>query len=121
MATKVDAGIGSRRTPDTVLDLVERLAGELAAAGWLLRSGHVPGAGQAFERGADADAEVFLPWPTFEIDVPVLAGESFGEPTPDAYDLAAATHKNWDRLKSGTPRPVRLQRAHRAGPRRPAR
>jgi hypothetical protein len=82
-------------------NLIERLAGKLAAAGRLLRPGHMTGDAHAFEHGADADAEVSPVGRPFEIDVPVLAGEPFGE-TPDALDLAAETHNNWDRLTSDT-------------------
>jgi hypothetical protein len=113
MATKVYAGIGSRRTPDTVLDLIERLAGELAAAGWLLRSGHVPGAGQAFERGADADAEVFLPWPTFEIDVPVLAGEVVRGTDRGRVRAGGRDTQELGSAQARHSRTARLQRAQR--------
>lgn len=59
------AGIGSRQTPGDVLLLMEGLAEKLAGEGWMLRSGHAAGADRAFERGANGNATIYLPWPSF--------------------------------------------------------
>ena len=48
------AGIGSRETPPTVLDLMGRFASQLSIQGWVLRTGMAGGADQAFYRGAHA-------------------------------------------------------------------
>jgi hypothetical protein len=45
-------GIGSRITPLWVRKLMSAIAFELWADGFTLRSGHSPGADQAFEAGA---------------------------------------------------------------------
>lgn len=57
------AGIGSRETPDNILDLMEKLASVLEDAGWILRSGGAKGADSAFEKGIkDSDnMQIFLP------------------------------------------------------------
>lgn len=46
------AGIGSRETPPTALDFMERCAMEWAMKDWTLRSGGAKGADSAFEKGA---------------------------------------------------------------------
>lgn len=66
---KIYAGIGSRETPEEVLQLMVRIGAVMAQAGWVLRSGHAPGADQAFERGCDlahGQKEIYLPWDGFE-------------------------------------------------------
>ena len=95
------AGIGSRRTPAPILGLCTELASRLAERGYLLRSGHAPGADQAFERGADLQAEVYLPWPKFEEGVGCAAGYLQRGPSPGAVTMAAAHHPAWERLGRG--------------------
>lgn len=58
-------GIGSRRTPDNVLEIMERAAIALRNRGFILRSGGANGADAAFEKGAMDMAEIYLPWPKF--------------------------------------------------------
>lgn len=48
---RIYAGIGSRRTPKEVVLVFESIARYLGSRGFLLRSGHAPGADVAFERG----------------------------------------------------------------------
>lgn len=45
------AGIGSRETPEDVLDLMTRIASELEKKGYILNSGGAKGADSAFEKG----------------------------------------------------------------------
>lgn len=56
---KLYAGIGSRKTPSDVLDLMERITYRAAARHWTLRSGGADGADRAFERGAQGETEIF--------------------------------------------------------------
>ncbi len=93
------AGIGSRQTPPQILDLMTALARKLAQTGYTLRSGHAPGADQAFERGAGQDAEIYLPWASFERAVCCSAGYTQPAPSPEALQLAGQHHPAWDRLK----------------------
>lgn len=61
---KVYAGIGSRRTPPEVQEVMAHLAGLLGQAGWTLRSGRAIGADSAFETGARnvrGSCEIYLP------------------------------------------------------------
>ncbi len=98
------AGIGSRKTPSGVLDLMARAASRLATEGWVLRTGMAGGADQAFYRGirAHGPGELYLPWPSFEADArsTAAAAEQFVlcQPSPAAYELAARFHPAWSRL-----------------------
>lgn len=50
---KYYAGIGSRRTPDAILEVMTNLAAKLSERGFILRSGGAKGADTAFEAGAN--------------------------------------------------------------------
>ena len=57
-------GIGSRKTPKIILDMMTELAMLLASQGWFLRSGGANGADVAFETGCDFNAgfkSIYLP------------------------------------------------------------
>jgi hypothetical protein len=95
------AGVGSRRTPPDVLELMELAALTLRQRNFILRSGHARGADQAFEAGAGYKAETYLPWPTFESDVPVAADFCMPRPAPGAYVIAAEHHPAWPQLSNG--------------------
>ena len=93
-------GIGSRSTPNKILRQMEQIAVRMREIGWMLRSGHAPGADQAFERGAFGQAQIFKPWASFEHEVPVL-GAPFHTPTHEAYVIAAEFHPRWKFLTRG--------------------
>jgi hypothetical protein len=80
-----------------MLELCEAIAAALAQRGWRLRSGHAPGADQAFERGAGPNADVFLPWGNFECRVPIR-GRRHDNPTEQAADCSGHYHPNWPAL-----------------------
>ena len=105
------AGIGSRRTPQPILDLMTALSARLASRDYTLRSGHAQGADQAFERGAGTRAEVYLPWPTFEQSVRCDAIYMQPSPSEQAIALAAQHHPAWGRLGRG-PRALRARNCH---------
>lgn len=94
------AGIGSRETPDNILKLMRSIAWRLAEEGWTLRSGHAPGADQAFELGAGEKCEIYLPWPSFEDRVKIL-GEKIPSPSMAAMEMAKQFHPAWNFLKQG--------------------
>jgi hypothetical protein len=90
-------GIGSRQTPEPVLQLIRSLGRELAEHGWLLRSGGSPGADTAFEQGCDeahGRKEIFLPWRGFNNSESPL----FDTPA-EALNIAARYHP---RLRSSS-------------------
>ena len=51
MKSMLYAGVGSRATPEPVLDLMRRCATRLEVLGYTLRSGGANGAETAFEEG----------------------------------------------------------------------
>ena len=90
------AGIGSRSTPQAVIDEMVVFAALAARRGWVLRSGAAKGADQAFERGCNSvggASEIFLPWRKFEQHQSKLH-----TPTPDAFRLAKEIHPMYGRL-----------------------
>jgi hypothetical protein len=105
------AGIGSRQTPDYALELMEALARKLREDSFILRTGHAPGADQAFECGAEDRAQIFLPWRSFEQDTPFYAVRDeqyhtnfpsiFDQPTEEAYRIAMEHHPAWHALSNG--------------------
>ena len=80
---KYYAGIGSRQSPQPVLDLIVLIAGRLKNLSWILRSGGAQGADSAFEHGAFASCNT-------EIFHAVHA-------TPAAIEMAANYHPAWDK------------------------
>ena len=93
----VYAGVGSRRTPPAILDLMFRIAEDLARRGFVLRSGHAEGADLAFESGArDGAAEIYLPWAAYNSEhVPVSPRHRFyHEPTEAAMRDWIRFHPN---------------------------
>lgn len=102
------AGIGSRSTPEYILDLMRQLGEKLREDRMILRTGHAFGADQAFEYGAGSAAQIFLPWPTFNQDVGFVASRDekgmlahpkiYDDPTSEARIAAASFHPMWDGL-----------------------
>jgi len=79
-------GIGARKTPDTILILMNDIANELARTGYTLRSGGADGADTAFEDGCDyvdGKKEIYLPWKGFNDNPSNLYNIS-----PEAYNAA---------------------------------
>lgn len=67
MAGKIYAGIGSRETPNDILQVMRLLAGRMEHDGWKLRSGGARGADAAFESGVanQANRAIYLPGRSF--------------------------------------------------------
>lgn len=104
MKPRIYAGIGSRETPDNVLDAMYSIGYSMAEQGWGLRSGHAPGADTAFENGCIAAGglkEIFVPWKGFE-GAPGMH-PSYSVPKFDDHlmSLAARFHPAWERCKDG--------------------
>lgn len=94
------AGIGSRETPDGVLETMKEVARILAHEGWILRSGGADGADLAFEDGCDnanGQKEIFLPWKGFNKNK-----SSFVDPTREMFDMAREIHAKWEILSMGS-------------------
>ncbi len=87
------AGIGSRKTPPSILTLIEHTAVYLAKKGLTLRSGGAPGADTAFERGCDrvgGKKEIFLPWKGFNGN-----HSPHFSPPAQAEVIASFCHPHW--------------------------
>lgn len=85
------AGIGSRKTPQTVLRDMTKLAFLLSNEGWLLRSGGAKGADQAFELGGELMCESIRPQT-------VIINGTTSQPNhiPDkAFEIAQEIHPKW--------------------------
>ena len=87
------SGIGARRAPPEVLSLMTRAAFALLKRGYVLRSGHAIGADSAFERGAGAAAQIFLPAPGWRGSASTFHSGTLGEGVwGKAREIAAAHH-----------------------------
>lgn len=93
-------GVGSRSAPEEVQQRARLLGRLYASRGMTLRSGHAVGIDQAFERGADGLADIYLPWETYEMYVPPKGRVHVGA-SAEAKAIAAALHPAWDRLSPG--------------------
>lgn len=90
-------GVGSRQTPDIVIELMRLVAAAFERRGYILRSGGADGADAAFESGIStpSNKEIWLPWPNFNNnDSPLL-------PSQEAFDMAQTIHPAWNSLTRG--------------------
>jgi len=98
MNDKFYAGIGSRQTPNEILEEMILIAMVLARTGFTLRSGGADGADTVFEEGcnlAEGKKEIFLPWHGFNNNQSPL-----NSPSPQAYNIASKFHPSWGKLKN---------------------
>lgn len=91
--TMTYAGIGSRKTPADILERMTAAATRLASAGYTLRSGAAQGADTAFEIGAGANKEIYLPWTNFNNNASPLH-----TPSREAEQIAEVLHPAWAKL-----------------------
>jgi hypothetical protein len=87
---KYYTGIGSRKTPPEILDIMQKIGFKLAKMGWTLRSGGAIGADTAFYMGArkaDGNIEIYRPEHI----------EQF-ETGQQALELAGKYHPYWNNL-----------------------
>lgn len=92
-------GIGSRQTPQDILDTMYEGAIQLADLGFTLRSGGANGADSAFEAGCTDGAgkmEIYLPWRLFNNNKSPLY-----TPSREAFHLAQSYHPNWSACSHG--------------------
>jgi hypothetical protein len=95
--TPAYTAIGSRKTPQNILGLMQKIASLLALEGYTLRSGGAPGADSAFELGCNQNGgkkEIFLPWKGFNKNQSTLTC-----PSPEAYEIAQKIHPYWKGCK----------------------
>jgi len=92
---KYYAGIGSRKTPESILRLMSSIAEYLSNQGYILRSGGAEGADKAFEQGCKGDKEIFIPWNGFN------NLSQLYPLTKECFELASQFHPVWDKLSQG--------------------
>lgn len=101
------AGIGSRKTPDNILRLMEMYGKELAKKEYTLRSGGAEGADTAFETGCDtvkhSEKAIYIPWNGFNNRWITESGvKDLHDVDKDwCMDIAAMFHPNWLRCSPG--------------------
>lgn len=100
---KYFAGIGSRSTPQFILDVMPKITEYLYGKNYILRSGGADGADSYFEKGVplNYDKEIFLPWRNFNNNSsPYYIGSDLLD--QDNYLLAESIakkfHPRWDKL-----------------------
>ena len=89
------AGIGSRSTPDHVLQIMRKVAHRLSELGYTLLSGGAAGADSAFEAGCFGNREIYLPWPGFRH---LQGRHCITLPSAEAFRVAEVVHPAWKRL-----------------------
>jgi hypothetical protein len=98
-------GIGSRQTPKDVLRILYYIGDRLAQHNWILRTGGAEGADMEFWHGAVfhgyANAEVYLPWKSFNGWGNSSDKVTRTEPQEEAYGIAEQFHPGWKYLKFG--------------------
>lgn len=102
MKDLIYTGVGPRNTPAPMLVLMEALGMDLRERGYTLRSGHADGADYAFECGAHGDAEIYLPWKTFNGPLAHVPTKYVSTgPSDVAKAIAATLHPAWHHLGHG--------------------
>lgn len=86
------AGIGSRRTPITILEKMSKIAAILESMDFVLRSGGASGADTYFERGVSQGQhkQIFTPWNGFN-----NYSKTANTP-PNCFEIARSVHPNWN-------------------------
>lgn len=94
-------GVGSRSTPNNVLNDMKDIASLLERLGFILRSGAAEGADSMFESGLTKpkqSSDIFLPWKGFNNRFRNLDENVFDEPLTQAFDIASKYHPNFNNL-----------------------
>ena len=84
--------VGSRETPNHICDEMCKIGECLAGKGFRIRSGHADGADYAFERGAKKACDVYLPWATFNRNLPMLGTPIVVKQRPDLDEVVRKYH-----------------------------
>lgn len=85
-------GVGARKTPKFIQEMMTSVALILSQQAWVLRSGGAEGADTAFEKGA-THKDIYLPWPKFNKNPSPLYAIGV-----DAFQMASQLHPSWEHL-----------------------
>lgn len=96
------AGIGARKTPPDVLELMQNIAFYFAKQNKHLRTGNAEGADYAFMKGVNQctgyEVSLYLPWPTYRKDyIQSTNGICVQEPSKEAIHFAGFYHTAWEK------------------------
>ena len=97
------SGIGSRETPNNILELMFNIGAVLADKGFTLRSGGALGADKAFLDGClrnQGKKEIYLPWDGYNNYGGNDDGFFYGS-SNKAMQVASAIHPAWDKCSQG--------------------
>ena len=95
----VFTGIGSRETPEEVLEIIAKIAKIFSKKGFILRSGRAKGSDITFENNFEGKKEIYLPWKGFEgsdsplYNHPTLAEEIAFKFHPNLYGCSQGVIK----------------------------
>jgi len=102
---KYFAGIGSRSTPQNILELMPQITQYLYSKNYILRSGGADGADTYFEKGVPLNEpkQIFLPWKNFNNNPSLYYLNSFikKEAWNKAEEIANKFHPQYKYLKQG--------------------
>jgi hypothetical protein len=92
---KYYAGIGSRETPEEILELMTKIAKKLEEKGYILNSGGADGADAAFAKEVK-NKQIFIPWEGFN-----GIEDGICDLRKEMYELAENMHPAWDKCSDG--------------------
>lgn len=98
---KTIAGIGSRKTPSTILIEMERIGKWCRDNNITVYSGHADGADYAFEKGTQELCTAYLPWSGFNSNLTSNAKFIIYVRNQQTVQLAKQFHPAYDKLSFG--------------------
>jgi len=100
---KYYTGIGSRRTPKNILDMMTNIATILEQKGWTLRSGGAGGSDLAFEKGVKHRKDIYIPWDGFNgSDSYKVFDYCEDDVIEKAFEIASKNHPYWATLSDSS-------------------
>jgi len=101
---KYYTGVGAREVPDSIFNEMKMIAKAMARNLYVVRSGAAVGSDTAFEVGAGANTEIYLPWDGFNGHTSAC-GAHLNAKSLYNYDkamyIASMHHPAWESLKQG--------------------
>lgn len=102
--SKYYTGVGSRDVPDNIFYEMKMIAEKMSSDLFVLRSGGATGSDTAFQIGAGANTEIYLPWNGFN-GMSDSSGEFVNAKSLYNYDkatyIASMHHPAWEKLSQG--------------------
>ena len=96
---KVYTGIGSRKTPNNILEYMADFSQAMTSNGMTLRSGGAAGADTAFETGSKRN-EIYIPWGNFNDRTNAIVASDLLN-FDEAMTIASEVHPAWNNCSNG--------------------